>query len=218
MRDRRVALKKLADARAEFIDWLDKNDVSYRQSITPRFGTVIEIGYLWILVEYRPLSFSHYEAKTFHYRGPYVPVFVSRYDHWHYLEYDRHGLTPYRHGEYRALVPDFVVRNEWQEPRRWRWHPAVELNDLALLDLLKLQMRVSPWPRNSRGYLMVPKVTGCSGKVLVEPESIEIEHTWNEPTWQPVAGDAFQWTVCRSKTRSTTENTSASNNLSPTAD
>lgn len=218
MLDRRVELKKQADARVEFTDWLNKNEIAYQQAGRTPFGLVVEIGYLWLRVEYKPLSFSRYEAKTFHYRGPYIPVFVSRYDHWRYLEYGRHGLTPYRHGEYRALVPDFVVRNSWQEPRRWRWHPAVELNALALLDLLRLQMHVEPWPRNALGHPMVPKVTGCSGKVLVKPEAIDIEHTWNELTWQPREEEGFQWMVMRSKTRPITENTSASNNSSPMAD
>lgn len=216
MRDRRIYLKKQSDARVEFLRWMDRHGISYSQIIRPKLGFVIEIGALWIRTDFRPLSFARYEADTFFYRGPYIPVSVSRYDNWRFDEYGRHPATIHRCGDYRSLVPDFVIANRWKEPREWRWHPPVELNELATLDLLKLHSEIDPWPRNARGRAMVPRVTGCSGKVLVEPEHAEHEHTWSEKTWRPVEGDAFLWTVTRSKTRSTTASISESGSSFPT--
>lgn len=216
MRDRRIYLKKQSDARVEFLRWIETHGIRFEQVIKPKLGFVIEIGFLWVRTDFRPLSFARYEADTFFFRGPGIPVSVSRYDNWRFDEYGRHPATIYRCGDYRALVPDFVVANSWKDPREWRWHPPVELNELATLDLLKLQSEIDPWPRNHRGHAMVPRVTGCSGKVLVDGEPAEHEHTWSEKTWRPVEGDEFRWTVTRSKTRSTTGSISESSDSCPT--
>jgi hypothetical protein len=214
MRDRRHVFKKFWDARDEFEGFLEESFIPYHRARVDRFGHVMQVGRIRLLVDHQPLSVPKYEAITLRYLGPYLPFVVSRFQSWCYETLDRHPVTPYQLGDYAALAPAFTLQPKWPHFREWRWHPPVELNALSLLDRLRDESQKEPWPINRRGFYQIPYKTGCSGKIINPRESVgPLDGAQEERTWQP-EDDAFAWTVMLSRTKSNTESTEASSSMS----
>lgn len=130
------------------------------------FHYCFEMKRIHVWAYWRPMTIARYERLTSDYLGPHIPVFASRTQYFDdeevvYEGYDfslrRHS---YKYVPFYFIIPVFVLNNEWNHPREWRWSPAARVTKGLVKSLLQKEAQHGGWPQNRRGRLLIPKRTG----------------------------------------------------------
>ncbi len=141
----------------------------YRRNHEFHYCFQVNRFHLWAY--WRPMTVSRYEQMTLAYEGPYLPIFASHNEYqqdelvvWEGYDFNMTKNHRYKQRDWYFVIPAFLLDRPWPAPREWRWHPSVRVTKSVMRDLLRLEVEYGGWPVNRRGYLRIPKKTGCSGK------------------------------------------------------
>ena len=154
-----------------FANQLREWEVDFVARRNPTFDYVFEVQRFHIFCYWRPMTVARFEDYTIDYRGPHCPIFVSNKEYENDermvhegFDFNMRGNHVYRSVGWYAVLPAFLLGRPWPAEREWRWHPAVRVTKGLLKAILALEIDYGGWRINRRGRVLVPKVTGCSGK------------------------------------------------------
>ena len=117
--------------------------VPIKSQRTPTFNSTFIVNRFLLWPYWRPLTIKYYERKVAEYRGPHIPIAITRLEHSGAVEagYNPHSYSPhycrrYVASPFYAVLPDFVLNDEWPAMSDWRWWPGVRISESLLRDLV----------------------------------------------------------------------------------
>jgi hypothetical protein len=160
-----------AQSARTFANQLDEWAIPFRACCNSHFHYVFEVSRFHLFCYWRPMTVARFEDYTIDYRGPHLPIFVSNKEYLNDDQYVHEGFDfairknhRYRSVPHYFIIPAFLLGRPWPPEREWLWHPAVRVTKSTVKELLELEVNYGGWRTNRKGRVMIPRMTGKSGK------------------------------------------------------